>query len=397
MRFVGWVPTVTGHLSFTTLATGSFPTRCWRRERGDRLIALQRRDLLDVLVPYADSVEVVSYFREKLANIVIGISGRFWYVLDAREVDDGECLEGHIYMIPAAKNGDYIGALHSWLTSSVDLEGVDEFIAKTTDVSCYSVEFRLERGGKASLTPSSSGEGEQLRRLLANQAFFFLKDICHVHQHHHPTHDAITEVAEIKSDDREPDWIAQTQYSLYRAIIRFKRFKNEKALFRAAGILAYARSFDRSYGKENSFSKKFNVDELKESLAIGREELRHFQGRSLSFSETLRNTFFAAFGLVAAAGIYARLGGKQDFDVDDSIITIAQYVASNPWKTAAFTFIASFLWAFRTHRIDASEFVFVRWVLRSVQGLRLRYAFLVHVAATFVFMLLCYLLLAPLD
>lgn len=393
MHFCGWVPTVTGHLSFTTLATGSFPSRCWRRECGKRFVAVQRRDLLDVLVPYAESVEVINYFREKLSNIVVGISGRFWYILDAVEAEDGETLKGIIHMVPATNNKPFVKQLKTWLANTGALSGVDQMMHSTKNASCYTVKFSLERGGKASLFPETNGQGSELRHLLANQTFFFLKDISHVHQHHHPSHDAITEVCEISDKHSKEHWVTQTQFSLYRAIIRFKRFKNEKALFRAAGILAYAQSFDRRYGSENSPAKNYHVGELKESLAVGREEIKYFQGKTLSVSETLRGFFFAAFGLVAAAGIFARLSGKQDFEVDSSIIAIAEFVASKPWSAVGLTALASFVWAFATHRIDPSEVRFVRTSLRLIQGFQLRWAFLFQTFITLLLIILTYVLL----
>ncbi len=392
-HFVGWVPTVTGHLSFTTIATGTFPTRCWRRESGKKFVAVQRRDLLDVLVPYADSIEVMRFFREKLANLVVGISGRFWYILDAQESADGETLSGSIHMVPAAKNRPFVKTLRSWLATSGNLDVFDKITPKIKNASCYSVEFSLERGGKASIFPDLVNGGSQLQHLLANQTFFFLKDISHVHQHHHPSHDAITEVEDVSSAEDKSEWIEQTQFCLYRAIIRFKRFKNEKALFRAAGILAYAQSFDRTYGEDSSLAKRFHVDELKESLAVGREERRHFHNRSLSVSETVRGFFFAAFGLVAATGIFARLGGAKDFEVDQSLILVAQYVASNPWTAVGITALLSFAWAFFTHRLDPSEFRMLRLFLRLVQGFRLRWALVFHVLVTLFLIFLSYLFL----
>lgn len=396
MNYIGWVPTVTGHLSFSTIGTGSFPTRCWRREQGSRICVVQRRDLLDVLVPYAEGSEVAKYFREKLANLVVGISGRFWYVMDAVEADDGETVSGVIYMIPGAHNGAAVKQLKSWLANAPNLDGINELIGRVDSASCYSISFSLERGGKAKFSPrgnSSDHRGDDLRRLLVNQAFFFLKDNAHVHQHHHPTHDAITEVTELDETKLENDWVSETQFSLYRAIIRYKRFKNEKALFRAAGILAYAEAFDRNYGTEHSPAKRYHADALRESLAIGREEIKHFQGKALSISESFRGFFFAVFGLVAATGIFARLGGAKNIVVDDSIITIAAYVANKPWTVIGLTALLSFVWAFITHRIDPSEFILVRLSLRLLQGFRLRWTFLFNCVAVAVCMGIAYFFL----
>lgn len=393
MHYTGWIPTITGHLSFTTIATGSFPTRCWRRDDGKRFLAVQRRDLLDVLVPYADSLEVMSFFREKIANLVVGISGRFWYILDAQETCDGEGLTGVVHMVPQAKNKSYVAKLKKFFAAGRDDSDISSIVSLSSSVSCYSVSFTIERKGKVCLSPLGTDCGSELDKLLANQVFYFLKDISHVHQHHHPSHDAITQISRIAGAVDAQAWIAKTQFDLYRAIIRFKRFKNEKALFRAAGILAYAQSFDRAYGDVSSPAKKFHVVELKESLAIGREEIAHFQSKALSLSETVRGFFFAAFGLVAATGIFARLGGAQKIEVDQSLISIAHYVASSPWTTVGVTALLSLTWAFVTHRIDPSEFRLVRIFLRLIQGYRLRWTFAFHVMVTLALICISYLFL----
>lgn len=393
MHYIGWIPTVTGHLSFSTIATGSFPSRSWRREDGKRFVAAQRRDLLDVLVPYADSSEVARFFREKIANLVVGISGRFWYILDTEDVGDGERLSGTVHMVPATKNRNFVRCLRKNLADSDERKCIASIAQRSPEVSCYSVKVLIERQGKVTLSPPKEDCGPELSELLANQVFYFLKDISHVHQHHHPSHDAITRVSRITDLEEEESWIAQTQFSLYRAIIRSKRFKNEKALFRAAGILAYAQSFDRAYGKPESPAKSFHVDELKESLAIGREAIAHFQGKALSLSETMRGFFFAAFGLIAATGIFARLGGAEEIEVDPSVIAIAHFVASSPWTAIGITALLSSGWAFFTHRIDPSEFRLVRMFLRLMQGYRLRWTFLFHVGATLLFICLSYLFL----
>lgn len=394
MHYIGWVPTVTGHLSFTTIGSGSFPAVCSRKDVDGTFFILQRRDLLDVLVPYAEGSEVASYFRELLANLVIGISGRFWFVLSAKPSTDGDRCSGQILMIPAANNRNKISKIRDWFKSD-NQAGAEDLLRACESVARYSADFELERAGKAEIRPKPDlgTMGEELRLLLANQAFFFLKDISHVHQHHHRTHDAITEVTEFLDSQPDDLWVPQTQFSLYRAIIRYKRFKNEKALFRASGILAYAQSFDKAYGGSNTPAKRFHIEELERSLAVSREEIRHFDQKRLSVIETFRSFFFAAFGLVATAGIFARITGSTEIEVDKTVLWVAQFSAANPVSVLGVTALSALVWAIVTHRTDPADYRMVRLALRLLQGLRLRWTILFNVALTALFAWLAYLLL----
>lgn len=396
MRYSGWVPTVTGNLSFTTIGCGSFPTKSLRRDTENGYAVYQRRDLLDVLVPYADDAQVAAFFREHIANWVLGISGKFSFVLLAETAESSDACSGKILMISDAVSPGVGKLIRAQFTDSIADTSRRQIEEVCSSGILFTAKFRLERRGHVEIETDDAATKEyadsaSLDHLLANQAFYFLKDIAHVHQHHEPKHDAITEVHRVEADDTQ--WIYSTEHDLYRAIIRYKRFRNEKALFRASGILAYAKSFERCYSKQTDSPRSYNAKDLEQSLQVSREEIKHFDQKRLSRIETFRNFFFALFGLIASASFLARYEENFSPEVNTSILWLAEYSAANPFFVAAITFLISFIWSLLTHRIDPSDNELVRWATRLLQAFRLRYYIIANALISIVFGAACWYIL----
>ncbi|MDF3350038.1 hypothetical protein HKX17_07660 [Sulfitobacter sp. KE34] len=338
---------------------------------------------------------MASFFREKLANWLVKLSGLFSFVLVGRVQADGEKCLGRVYVI-----SNYLNALDTRRLKKQLREASDEnldilaFEAELRQISCCEANFTLERQGRATVEIVSNEDASaSLGQLLANQIFYFLKDISHVHQHHDPKHDAITELTIRNPSKSSEQWIADTQHALYRAIIRYKRFRNEKALFRASGILAYANAFYTSYVSGSTVSKTYHGDDLAESLSVTRAEIQHFDQKRLSRIETFRNFFFALFGLVLSVSYLARLGNFPKVEVHPAVAWMAETLAAYPFHAVAITGLASLFWAVATHRIDPANSEIVRWAIRCSQGFRLRYFMLSNIVITVLLSGACYILL----
>ncbi|MEL6753947.1 MAG: hypothetical protein AAFO57_07975, partial [Pseudomonadota bacterium] len=177
MRFAGWVPTVTGHLSFTTLGTGSYPSKPWKKVAGQKIWMMQRRDLLDVLLPYAEASYSVSSLREAIAKRVLRISGRFCFFIEGEIAQDGESLTGKIHLLHEIHDKDIYGRLKRWFGS---YDTAEDVVAGAADAAIHTLEFILERPGRVELISNQAGEADfdpELELTVANQSFFFLKDI----------------------------------------------------------------------------------------------------------------------------------------------------------------------------------------------------------------------------
>lgn len=401
MKFSGWVPTVTGNLSFSVIGNGTFPSKCIRTDFANGFSVLQRRDLLDVLVPYAEDNSFAQFFREKLVNWIWRISGKFSFLFIADDSKgDNEVCHGKIFIIAEALEKKKLKELRAWLNTEKRDVSVLEAEKILLDSHIYSAEIMLERQGKVTISAkklpdaanSDKNNPNKIDFFLANQAFYFLKDICHVHQHHDPRHDAITELTD--TNDEEHAWKADTHHALYRAIIRYKRFRNEKALFRASGVLAYTKAFQNNYLKNDDSQKIFSYDELEQSLQVSRAELQHFDQKRLAKIETFKNFFFGLFGLAVSVSYLSRLKDVSDIPVNEQIIVFATILAQYPFQVVGITILFSLFWMVVTHQIDPADSALMRWFTRMFQSFRLRYYILANILLTAIFSWLCYMLLS---
>ncbi|MFA6019365.1 MAG: hypothetical protein WC722_03820 [Rhodospirillales bacterium] len=87
----------------------------------------------------------------------------------------------------------------------------------------------------------AESKGYDFRKWVANQSYFFLRDISHTHQHHSPTSDTIIILQERNNGGLK--WRKNIIYSLQYYIIRTKRQAEKLALVRAEGIFAYYLSY----------------------------------------------------------------------------------------------------------------------------------------------------------
>lgn len=115
---------------------------------------------------------------------------------------------------------------------------------------------RIFRDGKTELSFIEDGrlscdvEGRN-----ASQAFFFLRDITHLHKHHAPTSDTILDVTSL--DDGLDAWKRETLYSLYRWVIHRKRDQSLDELLNCKGVLAYARAFEETHCSKGDEEPEF--------------------------------------------------------------------------------------------------------------------------------------------
>lgn len=171
------------------------------------------------------------------------------------------------------------------LTKEIE-EAYAEFAAHAITHKEISIHFELSRSGvvrfshpkfvNATIFVNSVSHAAEddvdFERWVADQSYFFLKDICHVHQHHSPEVDTILLLQRI--DD--PHWQNQVSYSLHHYIIKLRRSHSRKDLNRALGVLSYARSFYQNCERENVDGlSSFNCEEISDSLRsrINEEDL----------------------------------------------------------------------------------------------------------------------------
>lgn len=270
--FAGWVPTANGRLSFRHVGESRNPTESrYANVTTDStrlVVAYQHRPLSDALFQW-------------LIHPLQHLDGSFYFVLTARsEETPGHTeelfgtisiykshLDWRAFGRPAIRERvrDINLLVHSFVPNRDALtealfEDCERELAQTADIE---IKYRLFRTGevyfenpsfKDSVLAQESNEyaaaqGQDFNKWIADQSYFFLRDITHTHQHHAPSSDTML-MLHYRDDPTEEDdtdgdigWRRNIVYSLNHHIIRAKRFADSISLFQAMGVLAYCKSF----------------------------------------------------------------------------------------------------------------------------------------------------------
>lgn len=267
--YVGWVPNVSGRLSFSVIGETAWPNRCDAinfRDTSRRIYCLQKRMLADTLVP------------NYIVSVCDRVETEFWFLLIAESQSQGDddiaSFAGDVYIIENYRAQDrktsttpLINRLtsfpHFWRRAPADRKSA-VYAAGVTDITtsrqfidnCYAkCRIEVDRLGRVRLsgihkyqnislyqTLRSDSEDNEIAvdRILYKQVFYFLKDIAHKHKHHAKKHDTIVSVTE---EDGVMSWARETMYGLHRKVIQNRRSATTDSLCDAQGIIAYMKSF----------------------------------------------------------------------------------------------------------------------------------------------------------
>lgn len=196
--------------------------------------------------------------------------------------------------------------------------------------------------------------------------FYFLKDCLHKHQHHEPSHDAITTLFAV-DNEHDNSWIAKTQHRLFRHIIRFKRYSDERTLYRASGVLAYAQAFKRNFCSTGA-TQEFRTDELEKSLSVRRDEIFHKDQKRINKLQALINWVFSTTAFLLSAAVIAALDKDIDLDVSEWIIWLVSNLAQYPAYGLAAIYLAAKVFQFLTYRETSASWPFVRDLYQLLRG-----------------------------
>jgi hypothetical protein len=285
--YAGWIPTITGHLSFGMIGQqGLAWSHANAESRDEDGLAVARH----VLVHCRRTARDLPYTHWPVTWIVPSIRSDFFMlgmteqaarpVLDASSLgrvleapDAFGVLRGEVVMIPHHENGtlrrhitDVRNDVRRLLLRFSDLapepapvdiltlyRKVDERLQKAEQAGVVLVraKFDLYRTGELRIQmpslpptePSSQGiSATRQQDLLARKIYYFSKDAAHRHFHHHPDTDNLTPLTRIVSNDDE-SWRRETLWGLARAVLEVRR-RNQLSDFQGAvGMLAYADAF----------------------------------------------------------------------------------------------------------------------------------------------------------
>lgn len=284
----GWIPTVSGYLSFSVIGQCDHPTKTISAnvvDDTDRyVVAFQRRSNDDPLLPW-----ISPWIPIIRANDVIGLrrDRDLFFVLIAHARKTGSkpnSLNGSVLVY---RRKDWRAARKFYRRTQKFLTlfekstkprheklypRADRALRTSSAPSLATFEFSIQRNGLVAITminvnpdvklvderesKRQSFDEKWVKDQLAAQAFYFLRDMTHRHQHHSPCSDLMTTlhhvgppgetaVAPLAPTRDDIVWLRRVYQHLTRGVIRQKREGDEPALEESLGILAYALSFQR--------------------------------------------------------------------------------------------------------------------------------------------------------
>lgn len=279
--FKGWVPTITGKLSFSQIGNFSTKTgkRCsatYKNSAGCKeFIAWQKRMSKDTpslsrLINLASSTKKMVFFLEaKESPGFVPISNSIdlsepKFVHDSKAMLKGSVL---VHGRPGWFSGNQeVSRFKSKVKSikigrNIKIQNVASAtlgtIAKTfTEKDLWAkAEFELLRSGECKIhivdyypkiKNANASSAAEIQNVLADQIFFFLRDLTHKHYHHSDEADQTT--VTYPSDDDDYLWRRETLYSLSRIAMQARRKNDHTDCKTALGLIAYAKAFQRHLG-----------------------------------------------------------------------------------------------------------------------------------------------------
>ena len=298
-QYVGWIPNVLGHLSFSLIGkeTSLRSFGCASEQAKTnvlRVAAYQRRVVDDYALPsWLRSLIDPSNVHDWIvtANTAEGkypsVKPAAAHAEQAWFVDTRGVLRGHIALVaysrPREKPGEkaslsarmgrwarfawartkmrwamksHVRACNRGKVTTIKQNRrvhsiLDRFRSQGFPVPV--IEFALFRTGELRLWLNSAAKGSAMpsdrksEYHMLKVAYFFLKDILHKHAHHHHSEDKILPL--VKLDAEEIHWQRQTMWHLARAVEEKIRKQTRDSLREALGIIPYAENFNALYSR----------------------------------------------------------------------------------------------------------------------------------------------------
>lgn len=356
--FRGWIPTVAGNLSFSAFGDSDHPLPAISANVTDGvstyIVSYQARDTSDFIAPF---------FRQTTGSLLFKRRGNFRFICVAKsryqERYGQDKLIGYVYIVtdksvwrkifePGVKSIQETLTRYRDDPKGTSLDSYfqteyDRLLSIFDNETPYAAEFELSRSGVVEIrfdddqpTPRHSPRlpADQFRRLrmiraLSAQLFFFLRDIGHRHQHHHPKTDTIVDLY-VFDGRNDVDWRLSTLYSMYRKIIQYKRNQNTDEIFDALGILAYAKSF-RSICRAELDDREFEQfpgyfdDNMEQSIGGIQSRLLKDASDKQIKSDSFRNVLLGVVGITISL---ATTIGITDFKIEAEPHSVIRILAN---------------------------------------------------------------------
>lgn len=283
-KFKGWIPTVLGNLSFSSIGHSGYPFRFHRtfsENQGTiKIQCLQKRIPTDYLLPLPLPeniyLRVSSFFASTLENE--NIESIYILICEGRNDNDTHTvqqLNGTIYLVLKKNICEQRKILNHLIKKLKKNSEIDE--SYIDQHALFRCDIRLDRQGVCEFyNLKYLKDAEEIKDInnfskdLLNQCFFFIKDAFHSHKHHDKTEDTLTNIHE-ELDSQNVPWYDHVLKEMYRYLLIRRDTLNRSSL----GIFSYIRTFKSiiSLAKHNInnsslASRTVSLDELEKSIDI---------------------------------------------------------------------------------------------------------------------------------
>lgn len=290
--FVGWIPNISGRLSFGSLTS-------WRNTLSPKQISVQDDFHVQRRVVLAHHQRVTNdgFFSilgrsltqfckpfslrasRRLFRFGLVVSDAFDYFLVLHGSSGDDVLEGRAFVLnsPRAersvrgawvkqfRSAIKLGSKHNrGVTQEFPEDGISDQdigrliqkIESSKTSSLLHANVKVERCGTCHISNLQIAHGSKLKieetwnasdEAKANQIYRFVRDLFHSHYHHHWAEDCLTSVTQA---DGSYKWIHHARRQIYRALISCRRTGSEEGLAQAAGHLSYLKSLNAIYPEE---------------------------------------------------------------------------------------------------------------------------------------------------
>lgn len=411
--FFGWIPTVSGALSFSAFGDTSHPPRAISANRTDRktryLVSFRARDCSDILVP----------FKSKLGPWFFNLSGKLWFVCVGKcETRNGtqELMEGQVLIFHDRdlwRNNvgkivrdaqellkDYRYGTHPNIENYFEHRYV-ELIDQLPALSAFNATFNITRIGFTKLQladkmelhhgapslPDAQPARDHVKHILAAQLFFFLRDIGHRHQHHDPYTDTIVDLW--PETPKDPFyWKLQTLFSLYRKVISYKRVKSPSSITASLGVCAYADTFraliaDTATPAQLARMPQFYSENVRNSIHAVDYEMNRRRELNISSSAVTRELILTSIALVIAiVGVFQIVQTKLTFQPAKVLFVLAEFLVTSPILTLGL--VGGSIFGVRVLIHNPLNNRILRWFFRLAQTFDLRFTIFFFACLTFI-------------
>jgi hypothetical protein len=373
-QYRGWIPTVTGRLSFSHFGDAKRIKSVRRADTRKRyLIAYQNRKTGDALLPVvlqwiarvgsrahfvcvAETVDVASGVGVDGQGVLRGkifIANGFFQCRRLRQAIISPCFE-------SLANFDQ----HSGTSIENHFSAAYQNLIMECAIRCsFQIDFQLARTGiadfqitegmvtRADAPQLDQSNAQRITFGLAHQCYSFLKDLGHHHKHHSPRNDTIVDLHDFDNSD-DKTWRRKTLYGIYRRIITCMRREEIVQQISSVGLLAYAKTFksiwlesypDDEKGKEIPI---FYDEHMEESIRAAETRMRFKTQERSEQKASFRTVLFSGVGLVLSiAGLVKITSGTQITEPAASyLVTLAGWLLKFPLEILLPILAVAYFW-----------------------------------------------------